>query len=100
MKPSIEIAARMADILDVSLDYLVSKTDLELDSKTLNRVLEVQKLPADIKENLFILLICLSGITRPSRPIVIKQESQAMPGFRLLICIVPYWQRRFFCFCQ
>jgi len=37
VKPSIEVVIRMADVLEVSLDFLVGKTDLELDSSTLNR---------------------------------------------------------------
>ena len=52
-KPSIEAAAKMADILEVSLDYLVGTTDIELDKKTLNRILELQKLPEDVKDKLF-----------------------------------------------
>jgi len=39
--------------LEISLDYLVGKTDVEIDTKTLNQVLELQKLPRDIKEKLF-----------------------------------------------
>jgi transcriptional regulator with XRE-family HTH domain len=50
MKPSIEAAANMADILEVSLDYLVGKADEHLDKSTLNRILEVQKLPTDKKD--------------------------------------------------
>ena len=53
MKPSIEVAANMADYLEVSLDYLVGKADATLDKSTLNRILEVQKLPNEIKEKLF-----------------------------------------------
>lgn len=53
MKPSIEAAAKMAAILDVSLDYLVGNSDIELDRKTLNRILELQKLPEDIKDKLY-----------------------------------------------
>ncbi len=52
-KPSIEVAAKMAAILDVSLDYLVGNSDVELDSKILNRILELQKLPEDIKDKLY-----------------------------------------------
>ncbi len=46
----------MAAILDVSLDYLVGNSDIELDRKTLNRILELQKLqklPEDIKDKLY-----------------------------------------------
>lgn len=53
MKPGIEAASKMADILDVSLDYLVGKADEHLDKLTLNRILEVQKLPADKKIFIF-----------------------------------------------
>ena len=53
MKPSIEVAAKMADYLDVSLDYLVGKTDVKLDSKTMNRILEVQNLKQDMRDKIF-----------------------------------------------
>lgn len=53
MKPSIEVAAKMADFLDVSLDYLVGAADEQLDKTTLKRVLEIQRLPADIQEKVF-----------------------------------------------
>lgn len=53
MKPSIEVAAKMADYLDVSLDFLVGASDEQLDKKTLNRILELQKLPEDIQEKIY-----------------------------------------------
>ncbi|TKC54873.1 helix-turn-helix transcriptional regulator [Pedobacter hiemivivus] len=53
VKPSIEVVIRMADVLEVSLDYLVGKTTMELDNSILSRIQEIQKLPADIKEKLF-----------------------------------------------
>jgi len=53
MKPSIDTATRLANLLEVSLDYLVGKTDLEMDNTTLNRILEVQQLPNEIKDKLF-----------------------------------------------
>ena len=43
----------MAGYLDVSLDYLVGKTDLQLDQKTVSRIVEVQKLPTEVQEKLF-----------------------------------------------
>ena len=52
-KPSIDTAIRMAKILNVSLDFLVGNTDMELDHKTLNRVIEVQNLPDQEKERVF-----------------------------------------------
>lgn len=53
MKPSIEIAAKMASYLDVSLDYLVGASDEQLDKSTMNRILELQKLPDDDKNHIF-----------------------------------------------
>jgi hypothetical protein len=34
-------------------DYLTGNTDVLLDTNTLNRILEVQQLPEDVKEKLF-----------------------------------------------
>ncbi|MBX7227389.1 MAG: helix-turn-helix domain-containing protein [Chitinophagales bacterium] len=53
MKPSIEAAAKIADVLEVSLDWIVGNTDAELDKDTLKRILELQKLPKDIREKLY-----------------------------------------------
>jgi len=53
MKPSIEVAAKMAGYLDVSLDYLVGASEQQLDKTTMNRILEVQKLPDEDKNNIF-----------------------------------------------
>ncbi|NOT76434.1 MAG: helix-turn-helix transcriptional regulator [Cyclobacteriaceae bacterium] len=53
MKPSIEAAAKMAELLDISLDYLVGKTDVLLDSKITKRIMEIQKLSADEQKTVF-----------------------------------------------
>jgi hypothetical protein len=53
MKPSIEVAARMAELLDASLDYLVGKTDILLDSKIMNRIIEIQKLSTEEQKTVF-----------------------------------------------
>ncbi len=53
MKPSVEVAAKMADYLDISLDYLVGKTDVQLDQRTMTRILEVQGLKKDIQDKIF-----------------------------------------------
>lgn len=45
VKPSIEVIVRMADALEVSIDFLVGKSDVKLDTDTLNRIKEVSKLP-------------------------------------------------------
>lgn len=47
MKLSIEATTKMADISEVSLDYLRGKADEHLDKSTSTRILAVQKLPAE-----------------------------------------------------
>lgn len=56
MKPSIEVAAKMSDYLDVSLDYLVGASEQQLDKATLKRVLELQQLPDDDKQHIYYML--------------------------------------------
>ncbi|WP_366144947.1 helix-turn-helix transcriptional regulator [Flavicella sp.] len=53
VKPSIEIARKIADILDVSLDYLTGKTDIEMDKNTQKRILEVSKFNEEDKNHIF-----------------------------------------------
>ena len=51
--PSIEIARKIADILDVSLDYLTGKADVQMDKDTRKRILEVSKFEETDKEHVF-----------------------------------------------
>ncbi|MCB9251863.1 MAG: helix-turn-helix transcriptional regulator [Flavobacteriales bacterium] len=53
VKPSIEVASKIADTLEVSLDYLLGKISLELDKKTLKRLQDIEKLPEVDKQNIF-----------------------------------------------
>ena len=53
MSPSIEVIIKMADALEVSLDYLVGKTNLQLDKKTLDRLEEIGKLNDDARQYIF-----------------------------------------------
>jgi transcriptional regulator with XRE-family HTH domain len=53
VKPSIEVARNIADILDVSLDYLTGKTDVEIDKVTAKRILEVSKFNEEDKDHIF-----------------------------------------------
>jgi len=48
-KPSIELAAKLASVLNVSLDYLVGNTDLELDKAIIDKIITIQKLPDEDK---------------------------------------------------
>lgn len=47
--PNIEMAAKLADALGVSVDYLIGKTDVELDKTILDKVISIQKLPDEDK---------------------------------------------------
>lgn len=44
MKPSIEVATKIANILEVSLDWLVGHTDMELDKNMIQRIQEVSRM--------------------------------------------------------
>lgn len=55
-KPTIEVAAKLASILGVSLDYLVGNSDLEMDTETLKRIQEVDKLPEEDKKMVYAFL--------------------------------------------
>jgi transcriptional regulator with XRE-family HTH domain len=56
VKPSIEVASKIADALEVSLDYLVGKITLEIDAKTLSRLQDIQLLNEQDKVHIFELL--------------------------------------------
>lgn len=51
--PSIEIARKIADILDVSLDYLTGRTETIIDKNTHNRILEVSNFEEQDREHIF-----------------------------------------------
>ncbi|MHA4812329.1 helix-turn-helix domain-containing protein [Flavitalea flava] len=53
MKPSIDAATKMANILEVSLDWLVGNTDSAFDTATLNRIQDISKLSQKDKELVF-----------------------------------------------
>lgn len=54
--PSIEVASKIADALEVSIDYLVGKTDLLLDKKILNRIIGIQKLSEQDQSHVFAMI--------------------------------------------
>ena len=64
IKPSIDIASKLADALGVSLDYLTGKTDIELDNSIIKRVVEIQNLP---KEDKVHILYTLDGLLQNVR---------------------------------
>ena len=51
--PSIDIARKIADILDVSLDYLTGKDNVQIDKNTSTRILEVSKFEEQDRNNIF-----------------------------------------------
>lgn len=53
VKPSVEVAAKIADALEVSLDFLVGKTNVEIDAKALKRLQDIQKLNDADKATVF-----------------------------------------------
>jgi len=52
VNPSIEVAAKIADVLEVSIDYLMGKIVFELDKSLISRVVQIQSLPDKDKEHI------------------------------------------------
>ena len=50
------MAAKIADVFKVSLDYLIGKTDLEFDTDTLKRIEEISKLSDKTKDVVYTFL--------------------------------------------
>ena len=63
-RPSVDVANRIAELLNVSLDYLVGNTDQILDQDTLKRLDSIAKLPE--KEQQFILK-AFDGLIRDAK---------------------------------
>lgn len=59
VKPSIEVVVKIADALSVSIDYLVGKTDVEIDQSTLQRLNEISKLPEESKKQIYMVVDAL-----------------------------------------
>jgi len=47
--PSVEVVPKIADALEVSVDYLLGKTSMELDKQALTRLEDISKLSQDNK---------------------------------------------------
>ena len=47
--PSIDVVTKIADALKVSIDYLIGKTNLQLDKQAVKRLEDISKLPDDNK---------------------------------------------------
>jgi transcriptional regulator with XRE-family HTH domain len=53
VKPSIEVASNIADVLEISVDYLLGKTSMEIDKTTLKRLEDIAGLPTEKQSELF-----------------------------------------------
>jgi len=47
------MAAKLAEALQVSLDYLVGNSDLNFDKETINRIVDIQSLSEEDKQPVF-----------------------------------------------
>lgn len=56
VRPTIEMAVKIAKAMEVSLDYLTGSTDLELDNDMIKRIQYVTKLPEKEKECVYLFL--------------------------------------------
>ena len=58
-KPSIEVAAKIAALLNTSLDYLVGHTKADLDKNIADKILAVQLLPTEERERILFTIAAL-----------------------------------------
>ena len=49
IKPSIDVVSKIADALEVSVDYLIGKTNLLLDKDAVDRLVKISELSEDNK---------------------------------------------------
>jgi len=64
VKPTIDMATRVANALKVSLDFLAGKTEHELDDSTLRKVEEISKMSDTDKDHVFSLIDAFIAKTR------------------------------------
>lgn len=53
VKPPLEVAAKIAVVLGVSLDFLAGITDQQLDTDVVKRILDIQKMNVEDKAMIF-----------------------------------------------
>lgn len=56
VKPSIETAFKISKVLEVSLDYLIGLSDLELDKNIVDVVTSLQRLNSEDKKHIFTII--------------------------------------------
>ena len=64
VRPTIEMAIRIADALEVSLDYLTGKTALEIDQPMLKRMEQVAQMSDKDKDYVYTLMDAFIARTR------------------------------------
>lgn len=64
IRPSIDVATKIADALGVSLDYLVGNTDTVLEKSLVSKIVDIQKLPEDKK---FVVMELLDSFLKQSK---------------------------------
>ena len=52
VKPSVEVASKIADKLETSVDLLLGRTTLDLDKKSIKRLQDIEKLPKEDREHI------------------------------------------------
>ncbi len=62
--PSVEVAAKLADVLNVSLDYLTGKAAIDIDQALLDQVLTIQQLPNEDREHI---LYAIDGLIQHAK---------------------------------
>ena len=63
-RPSIEMATQLANVLEVSLDFLVGKTDLQIDQSIIDKILTIQMLPENDKH---CIMYAIDGLIRDAK---------------------------------
>lgn len=58
-RPFVETAVSLANALEVSLDYLLGGSDIEMDTATVKRIEEMGKLPKEAKHQIFMVIDAL-----------------------------------------
>lgn len=54
--PSVDIAKKIAEVFEVSLDYMVGNSDIVVDRILLNKITDIQKLPEQERSVVTVLL--------------------------------------------
>lgn len=57
IKPSIEVAAKIADCLNVTVDYLIGNSDkMSFDKKLMQRLEDIENLPAEERDKVYYII--------------------------------------------